>query len=189
MKKIFSLCQPNGSPSNSIEVSNIQSNSLNTFDPFISANYYVENYPFGDDHMRLPTKGDGYRLYHGVDIPGFPRHPHRGFETITATVQGFVDHADSFGNSGRYGEGDMQWLVAGKGIVHSEMFPLIHDQKPNPLKVFQIGLNLPTKSRDVEPETETVSLFAICICLFNFLSSSFGQKTFIDVLLAMAKPE
>ena len=51
--------------------------------------------------------------------------PHRGFETITATIDGLIDHADSVGNAGRYGKGDLQWMTAGQGVVHSEMFPLI----------------------------------------------------------------
>jgi len=82
---------------------------------------------------------------------GFPQHPHRGFETITATMTGLIDHADSAGNAGRYGEGDVQWMTAGGGIVHGEMFPLVHSHKPNHLGLFQIWLNLPAKSKMVKP--------------------------------------
>lgn len=92
-----------------------------------------------------------YRMYHGDKIPGFPQHPHRGFETITATMNGLIDHADSVGNAGRYGEGDVQWMTAGKGIVHGEMFPLVHLHKANTLRLFQIWLNLPSKSKMVRP--------------------------------------
>ena len=82
---------------------------------------------------------------------GFPQHPHRGFETLTATVEGTIDHTDSMGNAGRYGGGDLQWMTAGKGIVHGEMFPLLHPDKPNTLHLFQIWLNLPARNKMSDP--------------------------------------
>lgn len=109
--------------------------------------------------MEAPRRGNGadfdpdedYRMYHGDTIPGFPQHPHRGFETLTATLQGTIDHSDSLGTAGRYGGGDLQWMTAGRGIVHGENFPLVHRDQPNPLHLFQIWLNLPKAKKFVEP--------------------------------------
>jgi Pirin len=71
--------------------------------------------------------------------------------SVPATIDGLIDHTDSLGNGGRYGQGDVQWMTAGKGIVHGEMFPLIHKEKPNHTRFFQIWINLPSKSKMVEP--------------------------------------
>ncbi|KAJ3341159.1 hypothetical protein HDU93_005568 [Gonapodya sp. JEL0774] len=82
-----------------------------------------------------------------------PRDPHRGFETITITKQGLIDHSDSLGAAARFGEGDTQWLTAGKGIVHCEMFPMVEKdpKKGNPTDFFQIWLNLPKSDKMVDP--------------------------------------
>lgn len=127
--------------------------------PFLFLVYHKDAYPAGNGKNEAPRTGNGadfnptadYRMYHGSKIPGFPQHPHRGFETLTATIDGFVDHTDSEGNGGRYGGGDNQWMTAGKGICHAEMFPLIKSDEGNPTRFFQIWLNLPAKSKMVEP--------------------------------------
>lgn len=135
-----------------------------TLDPFLFCVHHEDHFPKGNGSMGPDTsylKGrslgddfivkDGFRMYHGKKVPGFPGHPHRGFETITVVRKGFVDHADSLGAAGRYGNGDVQWMTAGKGVQHSEMFPLLDDQAENPMELFQIWLNLPAKSKMVEP--------------------------------------
>jgi redox-sensitive bicupin YhaK (pirin superfamily) len=84
-------------------------------------------------------------------VPGFPQHPHRGFETVTVARRGFIDHSDSLGATARFGHGDTQWMTAGKGVVHSEMFPLREREQANPVELFQIWLNLPASAKMVEP--------------------------------------
>ena len=134
-----------------------------TSDPFLFCMYHNDYYPAGNDNLgpAAPLSGrnigqdfegkDGWRMYHGSVVPGFPQHPHRGFETVTIVRHGYVDHSDSLGATARFGQGDVQWLTAGKGIVHSEMFPLLQQDAPNRLELFQIWLNLPSKDKFVEP--------------------------------------
>src|SRR5204863_8051619 len=93
---------------------------------------------------------DGWRMYHGSVVPGFPQHPHRGFETVTLARRGYIDHSDSLGATARFGRGDVQWMTAGKGVVHSEMFPLIDRNGSNRTELFQIWLNLPKVDTLVE---------------------------------------
>jgi hypothetical protein len=94
---------------------------------------------------------DGWRMYHGDVVPGFPRHPHRGFETVTLARHGFIDHSDSLGATARFGQGDVQWMTAGRGVVHAEMFPLRERGRGNEAELFQIWLNLPRASKMAAP--------------------------------------
>jgi len=134
--------------------------SWDTPDPFLFCVYHKDMYPPGDEKMQAPKRGNGndfnptapYRMYHGDRIPGFPQHPHRGFETVTCTIEGLVDHTDSLGNGGRYGQGDLQWMTAGKGIVHGEMFPLLKPDANNNNRFFQLWLNLPAADKMVDPD-------------------------------------
>jgi redox-sensitive bicupin YhaK (pirin superfamily) len=94
---------------------------------------------------------DGWSMYHGDVVPGFPQHPHRGFETVTVVRRGLLDHSDSLGATARYGHGDVQWLTTGSGILHAEMFPLLSEEQPNPVELFQLWLNLPSVDKFAEP--------------------------------------
>lgn len=130
-----------------------------TLDPFLFCAHHVDNYPAGDENMgpQAALTGrrigmdfdnrDGWNMYHGDVVPGFPQHPHRGFETISIARQGLIDHHDSMGAAARFGNGDVQWMTAGDGVVHSEMFPLVNTDAPNPMELFQIWLNLPSVSK------------------------------------------
>jgi redox-sensitive bicupin YhaK (pirin superfamily) len=134
-----------------------------TIDPFLFCVHHVDNYPAGNDVLGPDTSlagrdlgmdfegHDGWRMYHGTSVPGFPQHPHRGFETVTFVRRGLIDHSDSLGATARFGRGDVQWLTAGRGIVHCEMFPLVERNESNPLELFQIWLNLPAADKMVEP--------------------------------------
>ena len=134
-----------------------------TLDPFLFCIYHDDAYPQANADMspNAPLVGrdigqdfsrkDGWSMYHGSSVPGFPAHPHRGFETVTIVRKGLIDHSDSLGATARFGRGDVQWLTAGKGIVHSEMFPLLNTSNANPLELFQIWLNLPAMSKMAEP--------------------------------------
>jgi redox-sensitive bicupin YhaK (pirin superfamily) len=132
-------------------------------DPFLFCVHHVDAYPAGNDLLgpaaslagrRLGEDfagKDGWRMYHGQAVPGFPQHPHRGFETVTIARRGLIDHSDSLGAAARFGQGDVQWITAGAGIVHSEMFPLMRTDAPNPLELFQIWLNLPASDKLADP--------------------------------------
>ncbi len=132
-------------------------------DPFLFCAHHLDKFPAGNDEMgpAASLKGrdigqdftvkDGWRMYHGEMVPGFPAHPHRGFETVTIVKQGLVDHADSHGQAGRYGNGDVQWMTAGEGLQHSEMFPLLSQGGENPAELFQVWLNLPKSKKFVKP--------------------------------------
>jgi len=111
----------------------IGSPELNMLDPFLLLD------EFGSDNP------DDY-------IAGFPSHPHRGFETITYMLNGKWQHKDSAGNEGKLGEGSVQWMTAGRGIVHSEM-PI---QTDGLARGFQLWLNLPKEKKMIEPTYQDI---------------------------------
>jgi quercetin 2,3-dioxygenase len=162
-----------------------------TLDPFLFCVHHEDYFPKGNDQMGPAESlagrslGDdfiiknGYRMYHGKKVPGFPGHPHRGFETVTVVRKGLVDHADSMGAAGRYGNGDVQWMTAGSGVQHSEMFPLLSKEKDNPLELFQIWLNLPSAKKMSKPH---FSMFwSENIPKITLLSSD-KKKSYIEVI-------
>jgi hypothetical protein len=134
-----------------------------TADPFLFCVHHDDAYPAGNERFGPAASlagrnigqdfagKDGFRMYHGTVVPGFPQHPHRGFETVTIVRRGLIDHSDSLGATARFGAGDVQWLTAGEGIVHAEMFPLLDRTRPNPLELFQIWLNLPSEDKMAPP--------------------------------------
>ncbi|MEI6319375.1 MAG: pirin family protein [Pseudomonadota bacterium] len=134
-----------------------------TVDPFLFCAHHDDRYPRGNAALGPDAslagrdlgqdfgRKDGWSMYHGRTVPGFPAHPHRGFETVTIVRRGLIDHSDSLGAAARFGGGDVQWLTTGRGIVHSEMFPLLDRAAPNPVELFQIWLNLPARSKMADP--------------------------------------
>ena len=111
-------------------------------DPFITVVRHLDLYPRGNGNSdRRRPRGTSTKTRRGWVPAGtcttartcpVPRPPHRGFETITFVRWGLVDHADSFGSTGRYGHGDVQWLTAGRGMQHAEMFPLVETDTETP---------------------------------------------------------
>lgn len=103
------------------------------FDPFLML-----------DDFRSPREEDY--------LAGFPSHPHRGIETVTYMLNGSVEHADSMGNSGSVDAGDVQWMTAGSGIIHSEM--------PKPVNArmggFQLWVNLPRANKMMKPRYQEI---------------------------------
>jgi redox-sensitive bicupin YhaK (pirin superfamily) len=134
-----------------------------TIDPFLFCVHHLDRYPAANAQMGPDASLvgrdlgqdfagiDGWRMYHGRTVPGFPQHPHRGFETVTYVRRGLIDHSDSMGAAARFGRGDVQWMTAGEGVVHSEMFPLLDRDGPNPVELFQIWVNLPSVDKLVVP--------------------------------------
>jgi quercetin 2,3-dioxygenase len=87
---------------------------------------------------------------------GFPDHPHRGFETVTYVLEGAVEHEDSNGNRGRIGPGDVQWMTAGRGVIHSEMPGADLRKHGGRMHGFQLWVNLPKKDKMMAPRYQEI---------------------------------
>ena len=165
-----------------------------TQDPFLFCAYHLDHYPKGNDNMGPDASlagrnlgsdfegKEGWRMYHGNEVPGFPYHPHRGFETVTLANKGFCDHSDSLGAAGRFGNGDVQWMTAGIGVQHSEMFPLLHQDQDNPLELMQLWLNLPRSKKFVQPHfkmmwSEDIPNWSVDGCRIQLIAGNFGGKS------------
>ena len=122
----------------------IGSPGLNHVDPFLLLDEFISDNP--DDY-----------------IAGFPAHPHRGFETVTYMIHGRIRHEDSTGNTGELGPGGVQWMTAGRGVVHSEM-PL---QENGLMHGFQLWINLPAAQKMMPPRYQNIESSAIPVMTNN----------------------
>ena len=113
--------------------------SLDRFDPFLLL-----------DEMGPSDLGPG-------EAKGAPDHPHRGFETVTYLLSGRMEHRDSQGNHGRIGPGDVQWMTAGSGVVHSEMPDAQLAARGGRMHGFQLWVNLPAKDKMLRPRYQEVA--------------------------------
>ena len=104
------------------------------FDPFLML-----------DDFRAPQPEDY--------LAGFPTHPHRGIETVTYMLKGRVEHEDSMGNAGTVNAGDVQWMTAGSGIIHSEMPKPVNGQMGG----FQLWVNLPRSNKMMDPRYQEIT--------------------------------
>ncbi|HKD11131.1 MAG TPA: pirin family protein [Thermoanaerobaculia bacterium] len=87
---------------------------------------------------------------------GAPDHPHRGFETVTYVLEGRMEHRDSKGNAGSLGPGDVQWMTAGRGVVHSEMPAAELNERGGRMHGFQLWVNLPRREKMMEPRYQEI---------------------------------
>ena len=154
---------------NKIKSTNPLGPQWQTRNPFLFCAHHDDKYPkgngkYGPDKALLAGRNmgndfvpkDGWRMYHGHTVPGFPVHPHRGFETVTYMIQGAMQHEDSAGNKGDLNPGDVQWMTAGRGIIHSEL-PQDEFLKTGGVSHgFQIWVNLPAKDKMMMPPAVTL---------------------------------
>jgi redox-sensitive bicupin YhaK (pirin superfamily) len=118
-------------------------------------------------------------------IAGFPDHPHRGFETVTVMLEGRVKHADSVGNQGVIESGDVQWMTAGRGIIHSEM----PERAEGRLRGFQLWINLPARLKMTAPRYQDVAAARIASVVHDgatmrvIAGEAFGTQGAVSTLI------
>ncbi|SEM72685.1 pirin family protein [Halomonas caseinilytica] len=97
-----------------------------------------------------------YRFQPATRPRGVGAHPHRGFETVTLVYAGELEHRDSSGAGGRIGQGDVQWMTAGAGIVHEEFHSQAFTESGGPLEMVQLWVNLPARDKNTPPAYQTL---------------------------------
>jgi len=121
------------------------------------------------DYQRHPELSPFLLLDHAgpadfapADKPrGVGWHPHRGFETVTLVLEGEVDHEDTAGNGGRIGQGEVQWMTAGSGLLHKEMHSPEFTRRGGKFHALQLWVNLPAKSKMTAPRYQTLTASSI----------------------------
>ena len=116
------------------------------------------------DYQRHPELSPFLLLDHAgpADFPpaekprGVGWHPHRGFETVTLVLDGEVDHEDTAGNGGRIGQGEVQWMTAGSGLLHKEMHSPEFTRRGGRFHALQLWVNLPAKNKMTQPRYQTL---------------------------------
>lgn len=142
--------------------------ALNQFDPFLLL-----------DEMGPKDLAAG-------QAKGAPDHPHRGFETVTYMLQGKFEHKDSQGHSGQMAPGDVQWMTAGSGVIHSEMPEKEFAKKGGRLHGFQLWVNLPRRDKMMQPRYQDVPSAKIPVAQKDNITvrviagESLGAKAVID---------
>ena len=140
-----------------------------TEDPFLFVSHHEDDYPHGNRQLAPPLeeitgrdlgrdyeKRLGFRMYNGKVVPGFPMHAHWGYETVTLPEIGYVDHFDIMRTEGRFGFGDVQWIMASSKYMHNEMYPLVNQEDRNPNDITQIMINIPLEQKNRENRVSTV---------------------------------
>ena len=134
------------------------------------------------DEMGPTTWGPGEAI-------GAPSHPHRGFETVTYLLNGNMEHRDSAGNSGSLGPGDVQWMTAGSGVIHSELPSEEFLRDGGLIHGFQIWVNLPAKHKMMAPRYQDIPASQIPIAesegvrVVVVAGESLGVKAVIDTMI------
>ncbi|NWG37047.1 pirin family protein [Nitrososphaera sp.] len=120
------------------------------------------------------------------ELGGFPDHPHRGFETVTYLLEGQFEHRDSRGHAGRLAPGDVQWMTAGSGVVHSEMPAKDFAKTGGRLHGFQLWVNLPRRDKMMQPRYQEIPASEIPVAeggnakIRVIAGESLGKKAVID---------
>ncbi len=122
------------------------------------------------------------------EAKGAPDHPHRGFETVTYMISGRMEHRDSHGNAGRLGPGDVQWMTAGAGVVHSEMPAEDFQLQGGRMHGFQLWVNLPRRDKMIRPHYQEIPAAGIPVgasvdgkaTVRVIAGESMGHKAVID---------